>query len=136
MIISTVKGNVMEAKEKHVCFAVNTEGANDAGLAGAVTRQWPELRYVGASPMGHVYSKKIGERVFHAIVCHSLGEDGWDGSPGVIRKRLDEVGFEAGEPVACVRFGAGPVGRLQGADADANLKAIDESSARVVIYDL
>ena len=136
MIDSTVKGNVLEAKEKHVCFAVNTEGANDAGLAGAVTRDWPELRYVGKSKLGHVYSKEIGGRVFHAVVCHSLGEEGWKGSPAVIRKCLDQIGLEANEPVACVLFGSGMIGQLQGADQEANRKAMEDSSAKVVLYGL
>jgi len=136
MIIKTKKGNVLSCEEKHVCFAINVEGINDSGLAGVISQKWENLRYHGDLGYGVVLSKEIDGRVFHAIACHSLGKDGWRDAPAIIKKSLDKIGFEAGEEIACVRFGAGPVGVAQGADADANVAAMDDSSARVVIYDL
>ena len=72
MIVDTIRGNVFDTPHNHIAFAVNTEGYNDAGFAGQVSRQWKELSSTGGNKLGEVLSKKIGNKTFHALVCLSL----------------------------------------------------------------
>ena len=41
MIIDNRQGNdILKGGERHIAFAVNTEGANDAGFAGTIARKY------------------------------------------------------------------------------------------------
>jgi len=58
MIVEFVRGNVLAANYKHIAFAVNTEGHNDAGFAGLVSSQyWTELSNTGTKKLGETMSK-------------------------------------------------------------------------------
>mgnify|MGYP001602394008 CR=1 FL=1 len=58
MIVNTTRGDVFQAPHKHIAFAVNTEGYNDAGFAGAVSsRYWPELANTGTKKLGDALMK-------------------------------------------------------------------------------
>jgi hypothetical protein len=134
MIIKRVKGDVLASDHKHVAFAVNVEGVNDAGFAGAVSRGfWPELMFCGAQPLGKVMTKESGGKTFHAIVCHSLEKGGWAEAPAIVRKAMDSI---APDDFACVAIGGGLIGKLMGADTDDIIAAIDESPKKVTLYSL
>ena len=49
MIIEKLQGrDILKSGEKRIAFAVNTEGINDSGFAGMISRKyWPELAYIG-----------------------------------------------------------------------------------------
>ncbi len=73
MIVGRKVGDVVTGPERHVAFAVNSEGHNDAGLAGNIAyNYWPELASTGAIRMGEILSKDAGNKVFHALVVHHL----------------------------------------------------------------
>jgi len=40
MIVDMVRGDIFETDCKYIAFAVNTEGINDAGFAGQVSRRF------------------------------------------------------------------------------------------------
>ena len=92
MIVGRKVGDVMQGPERHVAFAVNSQGANDAGLAGNISRIfWPYLASTGPIRMGEILSKEAGRKVFHALVVHSLEQDGWAEAPRHIEACFNEL---------------------------------------------
>lgn len=137
MIANKIRGDILKSDFKHIVFAVNTEGYNDAGFAGLIARRfWPDLAITGEQKLGTVISKKSGEKTFHGIVCHSLSADGWKDSPRVIEEALNSLDIPEGEEIAAVAIGNGPIGLMQGADGEANLKAMEKSKHRITVYSL
>lgn len=136
MIVGHKIGNIITGRERHVAFAINREGDNDAGLAGAIARGfWPELASTGPMRMGSILSKDTGKKVFHAMVVHSRIE-GWEGAPDHIEACFNQLSVAPNELIASVAMGAGLVGRRTAADPEANLAAMERSNKRIVIYDL
>ena len=86
MIVNRVRGDIFAAPQKHIAFAVNTQGYNDAGFAGQVSsRIWPKLVSTGGNELGEVLTHKNGNKTYHALVCHSLDSRGCNDQPGVPR---------------------------------------------------
>lgn len=137
MIVNTVRGNVFEAPHSHIAFAVNTEGFNDAGFAGQVSsRYWEGLANTGKKKLGDVLSQKAGEKTFHALVCHSLNENGWGKTAETVTKCLDSLDVPDDEPIAVVLMGGGMIGQMGGADVFAILGGMARSKKRVAVYTL
>lgn len=136
MISGKVCGDILKSEHKHIVFGVNTEGFNDAGFAGLVSdRYWPALAMTGPVKLGTVMIHETHGRIFHAIVCHSL-KTGWDGAPQAIEEGINKISVGPKESVGAVAIGAGPVGRMQGADVAANLAAMDRAKHKLVVYSL
>ncbi len=137
MIVDTVRGDVFKTPHKYIAFAVNTEGCNDAGFAGAVSsRYWPELANTGAKKLGDVISKDGKGKTFHALVCHSLGGDAWKKTAETVTKCLDSLDVSDDETIAIVLMGAGMIGRMGGADVFSILGGMARSTKKVVVYRL
>jgi hypothetical protein len=137
MIVGRKVGDVIQGPEKHMAFAINSEGHNDAGLAGSIALNfWPELASTGRIGIGEILSKDTGKKVFYAMVVHSLDKDGWDEAPAQIEACFNELKVPTDEEIASVAMGAGMIGQLQGADAQANLAAMERSDKKIVVYDL
>ena len=134
MIIKTIQEDIFKTKAKHIAFAVNTEGYNDAGFAGKVAFQyWKELADCGKHELGTVLSKKIGDKTFHALVCHSL-EDGWgDNQADIIRKCFDKIPSND-EPIASIAIGTGLVGALSGADFRQIVCGMYDSKQKIMLH--
>jgi hypothetical protein len=134
MIVGHKTGDVIHGPERHVAFAVNSEGYNDAGLAGNVAfNYWPELAETGPIRMGEMLSKDTGSKVFHAMVVHSL-EEGWEETPKHIEACFNALQVATDEEVASIAMGAGMIGMMSGANPDENLAAMDRSNKSIVIY--
>jgi len=137
MIVDTIRGDVFQTTNKHIAFAVNTEGCNDSGFAGAVSSSyWPELANIGAKNFGDVISKNGNGKTFHAIVCHSLDRDGWKKTAETVTKCLDSLYIPDDETIAIVLIGAGMVGQMCGADTFSILGGIARSRNKVAVYTL
>lgn len=137
MIVDTRRADVFSGPELHIAFAVNTAGINDSGFAGTVAaRYWPELATVGPHKMGTVLSHVVGPRAYHAMVCHSLGEGGWEITPDAVGTCLDHGIHANGAEIAVTLVGGGPVGAMGGADTFAILGGIARSKQRCVVYTL
>lgn len=137
MIIDTIRGDIFQTPHKHIAFAVNTEGYNDAGFAGAVSlKYWPALGSTGAKKSGEVLQKTTGEKTFHALVCHSLGGDRWKKTPKLVTQCLDKLDVPDHEPIAVVLMGAGMIRQMGGADVFAIMGGIGRSKKKIVIYTL
>ena len=135
MIVNRVRGDIFAASQKHIAFAVNTQGYNDAGFAGQVSSHiWPKLASTGGNKLGDVLTHKNGSKTYHALVCHSLESGGWDETPRVARECLDKLDIPEDEEVAVVLMGSGPVGMMQGADVNAILAGMERSKKRLVVY--
>lgn len=134
MIVARKVGDIIAGSERHMAFAINSEGHNDAGLAGNVAYNfWPELASTGPIRMGEILSKNTGSKVFHALVVHSLTE-GWDESPKHIETCFNQLDVPTDEEIASVAIGAGMIGLLSGADPAANLDAMERSDKSIVVY--
>mgnify|MGYP000884491315 CR=1 FL=1 len=136
MIKKCIKGDVFETTLTHIAFAVNTEGYNDSGFAGKVSRIWPELANTGPKNLGDTMSKTIGGKTYHALVCHSLKIGGWSNTPKIVQECLNKLDVPETEPIATVLMGSGYVGRMSGADVEAIKKGMAHSNKTVVIYTL
>lgn len=138
MVIETIQGDILESPHKHIVFAVNTQGFNDAGFAGLVAcRYWPELANTGPQEIGTVLSKEADGRVFHAVVCHSLsGEPGWSKTPETVRRCLDELDVPEDEVVGAVLMGAGMIGMMSGANPHTIHNAMNASQRQLKVYHL
>jgi hypothetical protein len=90
----------------------------------------------GPQNIGKVFEHSSKGKTFHAIVCHSLDPGGWDAAPKAIKEGLDEIMVAPDEEIGVVMMGAGPIGQMQGADVEANLKAMEESKHKIVVYSL
>jgi hypothetical protein len=127
--------DVFSCSYQHIAFAVNTQGFNDAGFAGVVSDQyWPELANTGPKQLGQVMSRKVGDKTFHALVCHSLDQNGWDETPKIVTQCLDSIDIPDDEIIAVVSIGGGPIGRAMGADPDAIRSGMEASQKTVVVY--
>ena len=135
MIVNRVCGDIFAATQKHIAFAVNTQGYNDAGFAGQVSsRIWPKLASTGGNELGEVLTHKNGNKTYHALVCHSLDSGGWNDTPHVARECIDKIEVSDDEEIAVVLMGSGPVGMMQGADVEAILKGMEKSKKKLVVY--
>lgn len=107
MITRTFRGDIFETKAKHIAFALNTEGSIDCGFAWSLSKKyWPELEFCGKNELGTVLSKKIGDKTFHALICHSC-ENGWnEDQTEIIKECFDKIPTD-GEPIATVVIGTG-----------------------------
>ena len=135
MIVNRVRGDIFAAPQKHIAFAVNTQGYNDAGFAGQVSaRIWPELANTGGNRLGDVLTHQNSSKTYHALVCHSFESGGWNETPEVARACLDKIDAPEDEEIAVVLMGSGPVGVMQGANVEAILAGLEQSSKKLVVY--
>lgn len=135
MIVKRVQGDVFHTPLKHIAFAVNAEGYNDAGFAGAVaSRYWPELENTGGNDMGTVLHKEANGKTFHALVCHELRHNGWVQTPELVEQCLNSI--PGNEEIAVVLMGSGIIGQMSGANVNAILKSMERSKKRVHVYSL
>ena len=135
MIVKRVQGDVFKTHLKHIAFAVNTEGYNDSGFAGAVSsRYWPELANTGGNCLGEVLHHTSKGKTFHALVCHELKVNGWSQTPQLVEQCLDSI--SGNKEIAVVLMGSGFVGQMGGADVNAILGGIERSRKRVYVYSL
>lgn len=86
------------------------------GFAGEVAEKyWRSLANCGGHEIGTILSKKVGDKTFHALVCHSL-KNGWgDNQREIIKECFDNIPAN-GEEIATIAIGTGFVGMLSGAD--------------------
>lgn len=135
MINKTGKGNIFDTDCRHIAFAVNTEGYNDAGFAGSVASLgWKELANMGEQKLGSVISKKIGDKTYHALVCHSL-KNGWGKNQDeVIKQCFDNIDIDDNEKIASIAIGTGFVGMLTGANPREIVCGMCDSKKNIVLY--
>lgn len=155
MIVDLKRGNVLTESDLPVAFCVNTQGFNDAGFAGQVSRNlWPELALIGPTELGRLLMHRADDgRKFYAMCVHSLevvGEPGplWEEAPRLIFDLVQEIkglgyhadsamwGFDPGYRLAVPLPGAGMAGRLSGADEMANLGALARADIAVEVWTL
>ncbi len=134
MVIKTIQDNIFNTDAKHIAFAINTEGYNDFGFAGKVSdNYWPEIANCGKHELGTVISKTVGDKTFHALVCHSL-KYGWgDNQDEIIKMCFDTIDSN-GEPIATVAIGTGLIGVTSGANVPEIFCGMHESKQQIMLY--
>lgn len=134
MVVRTVQDDIFNSEAKHIAFAVNVEGFNDSGFAGQVSSQyWNELANCGEHELGTVLSKTVGDKTFHALVCHSL-HNGWgENQAEVIRECFDKIPAN-GEPIATIAIGTGFVGVMSGADFKQIVCGMHDSQQQIMLH--
>lgn len=133
MIIETIENqDVFSTKLKHIAFAINSNGLNEDGFAGKVSKSWPELNNL-TFQIGSSLSKKIGGKTFHALVCHSLDENGWGKDQAeIIKTCFDSIDTE--EPVATIAIGTELMDRISGANFQQIVYGMEMSNKKITLY--
>jgi hypothetical protein len=135
MIVNRVQGDVFKTPLKHIAFAVNMEGHNNSGFAGAVSsKYWPALENTGGNKLGEVLHHTSDGKTFHALVCHELKANGWVRTPQLVEQCLNSI--PGNDEIAVVMMGSGFVGQMSGADVNAILGAMERSKKHVHVYSL
>lgn len=134
MVVKTVQDNIFNSEAKHIAFAVNAEGYNDSGFAGQVSRKyWNELANCGEHEIGTVLSKTIGDKTFHALVCHSLHGDWGENQAEIIKECFDKIPAD-GDPIATIAIGTGLIGMLSGANFRQIVCGMHDSTQQIMLY--
>lgn len=137
MLANLVRGDILATDHRHLVLGVNAEGFDDAGFAGLVAhRFWPELENTGPQQLGAVLSKTVGDRTFHAVVCHKLERGGWAQAPRYVEEAMNRLDVPQDVPLGVVLMGGGPVGQMGGADVFAILGALARSNKTCHVYTL
>ena len=133
MIIGNKQGNnILKGNEKRIAFAVNSEGINDSGFAGIISRSfWPELAFIGETELGSVLAKKVGDVEYFALCCHSL-KNGWRDQRNLIKRCFDAIPGD--EPVASISIGTGMIGILSGAQFSLIKAGMEDSNKKIILY--
>ena len=132
MIIKTTSGDILKGNETRIAFAINTEGVNDSGFAGMISRRFcPELAYIGETQLGTVLTKEVDGVEFFALCCHSL-KNGWNNQKEVITKCFDAIPGD--KPVASIAIGTGLVGVLSGANFALIKAGMEASKKEIILY--
>jgi hypothetical protein len=133
MIITEKKGDIFTTEDKHIVFALNTNGYNDGGFAGQVAKRgFTEILNTGGNQLGEVLEKTIDGITYHGIVCHSLEPGGWAESPEIILKALNEMTFD--DNASIVAIGAGFISALSGAPWDRIKESFNKCNKRLTIW--
>lgn len=134
MVVKTVQDNIFNSEAKHIAFAVNAEGYNDSGFAGQVSRKyWNELANCGEHEIGTVLSKTIGDKTFHALVCHSLHGVWGENQAEIIKECFDKIPAD-GDPIATIAIGTGLIGKLSGANFRQIVCGMHDSTQQIMLY--
>jgi len=137
MIEDVAKGNIFATTLRNIAFAINAGGKNDSGFAGQVLELFtPRFNKTGKRNLGEVITVETEGKIFHGLVCHRFGLNGWEKSPETITACLDKINLAPGDAIAVVLMGSGFLGRLEGADVAANIRAIHRSRNKCIIYSL
>ena len=124
--------NILSTKLNDIAFAVNANGFNEDGFAGKVSKFWPELNN-STFEIGSSLSKKIGDKTFHALVCHSLDENGWGKDQAeIIKKCFDSINSE--NPIATVAIGTELMDRSSGANFQQIVYGMEMSNKKITLY--
>lgn len=134
MIVKTVRDNIFNTDVRHIVFGINKEGYNDVGFSGKISSKiWPELSDFGKHEIGDVFSKKVDDKVYHALVCHSL-ENGWgEDQAKVIQECFDKIPSD-GEVIASVAIGTGLIGVVSGSDFRQIVCGMHDSNQEIILY--
>lgn len=133
MLVKAVKENIFNTEAKHIAFAINTEGFNDAGFAGQVSERWSDLANCGKNRIGTVISKKIDGKTYHALVCHSLKEGWGDNQAETLKDCFDSIPSNGGA-IATIAIGTGLIGMLSGANFGQIVCGMHDSSQNIILY--
>ena len=136
MITRCIHDDVFNTQAKHIAFAINKEGYNDCGFAGQVaSKYWPEIACCGEHEIGTVLSKTVGDKTFHAMVCHSLN-DGWgedEEQRRIMKECFDKIPSK-GQTIATIAIGTGFVGMLSGANFQQLTYGMMDSEKRIFLH--
>ena len=134
MLIRSVQDDVFKTDAKHIAFAINTEGLNDSGFAGYISENyWKELENCGEHKLGDVLSKTVGDKTFHALVCHSISIGWCENQMEVIKECFDKIPSN-GEEIATIAIGTGMIGRMLRANFKDILYGMSASNQNIIIY--
>ncbi|HRK00906.1 MAG TPA: hypothetical protein PL089_14945 [Ignavibacteria bacterium] len=135
MISNVLCKNIFKTHLKHIAFAINTDGINDEGIAGKIASMYiPKFSNTGERKLGDVVTITFKGKSYHGLVCHSLSPKGWKNSPTAIKRCIDKIRITDNDEIAIVLLGAGKVGKRMGADIKGNLRAINRSKKKCVVY--
>ena len=135
MILNTVIGDItLPDNPNDIIIGMNTS-LGEASAIGRpfVTDDIPEELLV----LGGVLTFEFDEsRKLHMLLCHELGQDGWNGAEKYVRFGMDYLWqrYHGEREFSVVKIGSGPIGQRDGADVGSILTAMADSYLGVVLY--
>lgn len=133
MVIKSINEDILNSDVKHIAFAVNIEGYNDSGFAGMISKKfWEELANCGENELGTVLSKKVGDKTFHALVCHSLKNYWGEYQREIIKSCFDNIPTD--ETIATIAIGTGLVGMMSGANFSQIVCGMHDSNKQIILH--
>lgn len=119
MIIGHQVGDITHPNNRRdIIIAMNTKLADVTKIG----RPFVEGKYLknGELELGSVLTynfESSGRRRLHMMICHKLGEGGWDNAPQYLRFGLDHLWFNNRQRrFSVVAIGTGRVGKRDGAN--------------------
>ena len=134
MITDIIPGDILHpSRRTDIIVGMNPRFADVFGIAKPFVSNISDIRDV---PLGSVVSFKFDEtRNLHLLICHVLGEGGWEKADQYVRYGLDYLWVaDPKRKYSIVRIGTGRVGRRDGADAVAIHTAMVNSFLPVDLY--
>lgn len=134
MIINTSQKGIFEDSPKHVAFAINTDGYDNAGLGKLILENvWPDLYKNENFEIGDVKSKEIENIIFHAMVTYSLDKELEDNHGIIIKECLDKIKTE-GAPIHVGAIGTSFVGKSKGVNFNNVICGMMDSDKNIILH--
>lgn len=137
MIVDTVQDDITStAHQCDIIIGMNTDLKDVRGIGRRVLQAYEPLRKLS---LGSVITFPWDDsgRELHLLICHRLGEGGWEGAERHVRYGLDYLAYreaksERGHGV--VEIGKGRVGKRDGADPTAIHTAMANSFLPLTVF--
>lgn len=134
MILDIVEGDILNPDvTDDIIIGMNSALGEVQGIGLPFTWQ---IQHTKPLKLGTVFSFELGaDRKLHMIICHHLGEGGWEDSDRYLRFGMDYLRQTEGpRPCSMVKVGTGHIGKRDGADVPKILSAIADSHLAVTLY--
>lgn len=134
MILETFAGDIESPlNPRDVIIGMNRDLSERTPFAISVSNRH---KIVTPVEMGSVLSFEYRDgRKVHMLVCHEIGQGGWNDADKYVRWCLDYLWYTAPErQYSVVHIGTGRIGKRDGADGAAIMTALAQSHLEMVLY--
>lgn len=125
-------GNILSCSQKHIAFAINTEGLNKSKIAKQVMEiGFHEINDRTFYPMESIITKKIDHKTYYGLVCYST-RTGFYNQTQIIKNCLNKIQTE--EDIAIVEIGDDNFEKSLGANKIELKMGMQHSNKNLVLY--
>lgn len=134
MILDFLAGDILaDDVTDDIIIGMNSQLQEVQGIGLPFTWQ---IQHNKPLKLGTVFSFELDAvRKLHMIICHHLGQGGWENSDQYLRFGMDYIRQTEGpRPCSMVKVGTGHIGQRDGADVPKIISAIADSHLAVTLY--